>query len=320
MQTILITGGCGYLGSQLIRDLALDDRLKGATIRILDNMQSGRYHALMGLPRSGRYQFIEGDLLDPAVIRLALQDVDTVIHLAAIVRTPMSFENPTWMEQINHWGTNHLVDACVRTGVARLIYASSAAVYGPGGPYTEASPCRPQGPYAQAKHHGEKTVSSAAERGLQTVILRLGTLYGCAAAMRFDAFVNRFAYLAGVGRSLTVYGDGEQRRPVIHVRDASGVIRHFLVHSQLLTGAVVNTVGEMISVLDVVEAICALKPGVAVHFTEQDIRTHFSFDVDNSMLIQLGYHLQVTLQEGVEELLGQFANFEDWKMQPVEFE
>ena len=81
--TILVTGGAGYIGSRLTRDLATD-----YTIRIYDNMQRETYPALMNLPETGNYQFIEGDILDGSGIRRALQGVETVIHLAAIVRTP----------------------------------------------------------------------------------------------------------------------------------------------------------------------------------------------------------------------------------------
>ena len=222
-KTILVTGGCGYLGSRLIRDLANDKQLGGVTIRILDNFQSGHQQALMGLPKEGRYQFIEGDILDPSIVRLALQGVDAVIHLAAIVTTPMSFDRPVWMEQVNRWGTIHLVDACLQAGVQRFIYASSAAVYGPGGPFSEVGPCHPLGPYAQSKQRAEVGVLKAAERGLMPTILRFGSIFGLAPVTRFDAVINHFVYLTGIGRPLTVYGDGQQSRPFIYVRDASEV-------------------------------------------------------------------------------------------------
>src|SRR5690606_11511956 len=106
---------------------------------------------------------------------------------------------------------------------------SSAAVYGPGGPFDESSVCRPVGAYAQSKWRDEQAITSAGERGLCFTVLRLATVFGRAPVMRFDAVANRFAYLAGVGRPLTVFGSGEQIRPLFHVRDASSALRFCLV-------------------------------------------------------------------------------------------
>jgi nucleoside-diphosphate-sugar epimerase len=310
MNTILVTGGCGYLGSQLIRDLATDPQTRDTTIRVLDNLEGGGYRALMDLPASGRYQFVEGDILDPAIVRVALQDVDAVVHLAAIVRTPMSFENPAHMEQVNHWGTAHLVEACIETGVSQFVYASSTAVYGPGGPFTEADVCRPQGAYARSKFHAEKSVLSAADRGMKTVVLRLGTLFGWAPVTRFDAVANRFAYLAGTRKSLTVYGDGKQRRPLVHVRDASTAIQLALMRLETMNGQVANVIGENAAILDIVEAVRASAPNAVVRFTEQDIRTHLSFEIADSVFYRAGWQPQVSLQEGLAELLDRFQMFE----------
>jgi nucleoside-diphosphate-sugar epimerase len=320
MPTILITGGCGYLGSQLIRDLAKDKRLAGPTIRILDNLQRGHYSALMALPQDGKFQFVEGDLLDPAVTRCALQDVDTVIHLAAIVRTPLSFENPTWLEQVNLWGTTHLLEACLKAKVSRFIFASSMAVYGPGGPFAETDRCCPQGAYAQSKLQAEKAVLAAAQRGLQTTVLRLGTIYGLAPVTRFDAVANRLVYLAGVGRSLTVYGNGQQRRPLIHVRDACEAIAFSLTQPDLTIGRVLNTIGQNVAVLELVEAIRQLKPDLSVHFTEQDIRTHLSFEASNAEFVGLGWEPQLTIHQGLAELLEQYRGLTAMPTQLLEFD
>lgn len=309
-QTILVTGGCGYIGSRLIRDLAMDARLGNVTIRILDNMQGGHYQALMDLPDNGRFQFIEGDILDSSAVLLALQGVDAVIHLAAIVRTPMNFEHPAWMEQVNHWGTNRLVEACLETGIDRFIYTSSAAVYGPGGPFTEKDPCQPIGPYAHSKRKAEISVLSASERGLEPTVLRLGTVFGLAPTMRFDAVANRFAYLAGVDRSLTIYGSGKQLRPFIHVNDVSSIIRFCLAQKEVTSKQIINAIGENVSILDLVKAIQLVKPKVVSHFTEQDVLTHLSFEINTEKLQSFGWQHRVTVQKGLEELLKHFKQIE----------
>jgi UDP-glucose 4-epimerase len=309
-KTILITGGLGYLGSQLIRDLATTESFSGWTIRILDNLQSGQYRALMQLPAVGQYQFIEGDLLDPSAVRLAVNGVEAVVHLAAIVRTPMSFERSQWVEQVNHWGTRHLLEASVEAGVKQFVFASSTAVYGPGGPYQETDRCRPQGAYAQSKQHAEEAILALARRGgLRPTILRFGTLFGLAPVTRFEAVANRLAYLAGVRRSVTVFGSGEQRRTLIHVADAGRAISLCLTQPGLTAGQLLNAASCNISILELIELIRRAEPSVNVRFTEQDIRTHLSFEADNSRLKELGWQPQVEPAAGLAEVIGQFSGF-----------
>lgn len=304
-RTILVTGGCGYIGAQLIRELA-SSHGRDWSIRVFDNMQRGRYEALMDLPGNGRVQFVEGDILDAAAVRMALQGVDTVLHLAAMVRTPMSFDHPIWVEQINHWGTSRLVELCIETGVKRFIYASSASVYGPGESFTEESVARPLGPYAQSKFKGEQSVMAARERGLEAVILRLGTVYGLGAATRFDAVVNRLAFLAGVHRPVTVFGGGEQRRPFVHVLDACRALSHFLDAKGPTPHGVYNAVAENISVNEIVSALRQLVPALRVHYTEQDVLTHQSFVVDSSRLKAAGWAPSWDIQQGLEQIVHHF--------------
>jgi len=302
-KVILITGGAGYIGSQLIRDLGQDDKFNGDIIRIYDNLQSGNYQALMGLPASGKYQYIEGDILDRATLSESMEDVWAVIHLAAVVTTPISFDHPEWTQQVNHWGTATVVDEAVKAGVEKFIYACSASIYGPGGPFNESDHCQPVGPYSISKLQGEKVVMSSGEqRGLNVTSLRLATVYGDAPGMRFDAVPNRFAYLAGVGKSLVVHGDGKQMRPLIHVNDASRAVR-FCLENENTKGKIFNAVTQNTSINGLVETIQKRLPDTSIRYTDQDVLSTISFEVDKGNIEASGFKSQFTLDDGLNGII-----------------
>jgi UDP-glucose 4-epimerase len=321
-ETILVTGGCGYLGSQLVRNLGTGPGASDRVIRILDNMSSGNsaYRALMDMPSTGTYEVVEGDILDPAVVSTALADVDTVVHLAAIANTPMGYQNPTWVEQVNAWGTARLVEECVAEGVSHLIYTSSVAVYGPRETSAypdETAPCRPVGPYAHSKRSAEHSVQQAHGRNdLRTTTLRLGIVYGPAPTVRFDAVANRFAYLAGVQHPLTVHGTGAQQRAFVHVNDASRAIERVLQRTESPEEpAIFNVVGQNASVNAVAEAVRRARPDIPVRHTEQDVQTHVDLGAQGDKARSvLNWDPEHTLSDGLTALIGTLDAFQPRSM------
>ncbi len=305
---VLITGGAGYIGSRLIRDMADDPRFAGTVIRIYDNLQRQHLCGLMDLPGDGRYEFIEGDILDRFNLERAMRGVDAVVHMAALVSTPLSFDNPEWTEQINHWGTASVVDCALNAGVRRLIYLSSASVYGPGGPFREDAPCHPIGPYAISKRKGEIEVLEGERRGLVPTVVRLGTAFGNAPAMRFDAVANRLAFLVGVGRPMVIHGSGRQRRPLIHVRDASAVLRFCLADART-EGIILNAASFNPTLNEIAATLQRLAPDATISYTDQDILTEISFAVDATRLHELGFTPRHTLEDGLREVLQRWRGF-----------
>lgn len=312
MATILVTGGCGYIGSHLIRLLATSS--PGSEVRILDNLQRDSYRALMDLPAGVRYRFLQGDVLDRSLVGRALDGVDTVYHLAGIVRTPMTFENPTWMRQVNLWGTQGLAEAALGAGVRRFVFASSTVVYGPGGPHDEASTPRPVGPYAESKAAAEHALGAMAGRGLDVRIVRLGMVYGDAPALRLDGVANRLVFQAATGRPVTVYGSGEQRRPLVHVEDAARALVHVALAPRstvraAATGSgasVVNAVTANPTILELAHSIVAASPGSRLAFADQDARTHLSFEVSGAALRADGWQPSVDHDGALLALLARF--------------
>lgn len=301
---ILVTGGLGYLGSALVRCL-------GTTpdpwrVRILDNLHRPAHAALMGLPEGSAIEFLEGDILDPAATRRALEGVHAVVHLAALVRTPFSFDYPEWTEQVNHWGTARLVEQCLDAGVERFILASSTSVYGPGENLEETDACKPVGPYSRSKRSAEDAVMTAQSRGFEPSVLRIATVFGDAPSVRFDAVPNRFAYLAGVGRPLVVEGTGEQMRPVIHVADVCDAIVHVLEMKVRDALGVFNVVAENVSVLEAANVVHGVRGNGHIRFTAQDVLSHVSISVHGRKLESTGWRPHHTLREGMKEIIDRF--------------
>ncbi len=311
-RVIMVTGGAGYLGSRLIRDFAEDPRFAGATIRILDNLQRGSYHALMDLPAHARYEFVEADILDAASVRRAVQGVDAVIHLAALVHSPFSFEHPRWTEHVNHWGTAQLVEHCLENGVERFLLASSGSVYGPGGVHEETGQCRPVGPYSISKRRAEEAVLAAGQRGLAVTVVRLATLFGDAPAVRFDAVPNRLAYLAAIGRPITVHGAGNQVRAVLDVADASDAVRWCVAEVARTRGEVFNAVAENVEIGQVAEVVAALRPGAEIRRTAQDVLTHFNLALSGEKLAGAGWRPRRMLADGMKSVLARLKGFQHW--------
>ena len=305
---ILVTGGAGYIGSQLIRDLAQDAEFAGYTIRIYDSLRRQHMCGVMDLPQNRRFEFVEGDVLDRFNLERAMAGVTAVVHLAAIVSTPLSFDHPEWTRQVNHWGTANVVDCALSLGIRRLIYASSVSVYGPGGPFRESDTCHPIGPYAISKCKGEEEVLQGGLRGLEYTIVRLATVFGHSPAIRFDAVANRFACMVSLKRSMVIHGNGHQIRPLIHVRDASAVLRMCLSDPRLKK-EILNAVTVNPSIRDIADTLRSLVPTASARYTEQDIMTKISYEIDSSKLGFLGFSPTYSLEEGMSEILAHLQGF-----------
>lgn len=308
MATILVTGGCGYVGSVLLRQLAAEHPT--GTIRVLDNLLRDSHHALFDLPSGPRYEFVRGDLLDPDRVDRVLDGVDTVFHLAGLVRTPMTFENPTWMRQVNQWGTHRLAEAARRAGVARFVFASSCSVYGPGVDASEADEPTPLGPYAESKAEAERALRTILAGRVALAIVRLGTVYGDAPAVRLDGAPNRMLFDAATTRIVAVHGSGEQRRPLLHVRDAASALRFAAqaadrhdAHGPFVT----NAVAASPTMLELARSIAAQDPEVEVRFADQDAVKRLTFSATSGRLRSLGWSPDVDHREAVRAFLARLG-------------
>jgi len=305
--TILVTGGCGYIGSKLIRDLASEEKLAGVTIRVLDNMLRERYVSLMDLPAKGNYEFIEGDIRKEDDLKKAFQDVDMVIDLAGITNAPVSFERKDLTFDVNVSGGQRVVDHAVKAGVKRFVYSSTASVYGPTrGVVDETVVCKPISPYGESKLQAERACLEASKRGMNSTVLRLGTVYGYSIGMRFDTVVDRFVYLACSGAPLTVWESARsENRSYLHLQDTCDALVHALMRNDM-NDQIYNVVGENASIDRITSAIAKEVPGLIIIVTPTPNLNQVSYELDASKIARVGFRPRHGMEEGVKEMVARF--------------
>ena len=307
--TVLVTGGLGYLGSRLIRELPDHPAFAGEEVRILDNFRQPRFHSLWDLPAYADYDFVEGDIRDPDAREAALEGVDTVFHLAAITNAPETFDIPEETWAVNHEAAVDLYADARAAGVSEFVNAVTCSVYGrTTEEITEEFECDPESPYGEAKLAAEREMFERYDGGMGLTGLRLGTVYGWTTGMRFDTVVDKFALLAATGQPLTVYrGAEDQQRPYLHVQDS---VRSMLFAAEHLgDGEAYNVVGENGRLQDVVDAIERHFPDVEVGYTEAEQLNQLSYVVSDEKIRSEGFETAYTLDQGVAELADKFRAF-----------
>ncbi len=250
---ILITGGSGFIGSHIVehyQDLA-------AEIRVLDNLRTGYRKNLDGL----RHVFLEGSVTDRDAVAKAVEGVDYVFHLAALVSVPESMAKPGECVDINVHGLLNVLEASAAAGVKKLVFASSAAIYGdnPTVPKLESMLPEPKSPYAITKLDGEYYLDLFnRERGLETAAIRFFNVFGPRQDPKgaYAAAVPIFIEKALKGEDITVYGDGGQTRDFIYVKDIVGALS-FAVETPGVTGVFNAGYGGQMTINDLANKIIA---------------------------------------------------------------
>jgi nucleoside-diphosphate-sugar epimerase len=235
---VLVTGGGGFIGSNLVRALIAN----GDTVRVLDNFSTGNRRNLEGL--AAEVEVVEGDLRSYERVHTAVRGVEVVYHQGALGSVPRSVQDPLTSTAVNVEGTLNVLLAARDEGVRRVVFASSSSVYGDGGtfPRTETQAPNPISPYAVAKLAAERfCVSFFRVYGLETVALRYFNVFGPHQDpnSQYAAVVPRFIRAITDGLPVTIYGDGEQSRDFTFI---ANVVAANLLAAQAegAGGAVVN--------------------------------------------------------------------------------
>ncbi len=305
MKKAVVTGGAGFIGSHLARELVK----QGYWVIILDDLSTGRIENIESLleqpPDVGSVKFIQGSITDLRVLRALFQSADYLFHLAAIASVPESVRDPLYSHNVNTTGTLNVLLAARENKVKKVIYISSAAVYGDTAtvPQREEMVPNPQSPYAVTKLAGEHYCKVFQDvYSLNTICLRYFNVYGPRQDpnSQYAAVIPIFISRALEGKPPIIFGDGEQTRDFVFVRDA--VAAAILAAESDATGVFNVATGNTVTINELAELVVKIA-GKDLQPVYQESRTgdisHSLADISQAKAF--GYTPRYSLEEGLNE-------------------
>ena len=299
---ILVTGGAGFIGSHIV------EHFQGkADVRILDNLRTGYRENLAGL----EHEFIEGSITDRDAVRKAVEGVDYIFHMAAMISVPESMDKPIECVDINCTGTLVVLEEAARAGVKKMCFSSSAANYGdnPVVPKIETMLPEPKSPYAITKLDGEYYCDLFSREGkLATGVMRYFNVFGPRQdpGSAYAAAVPIFIDKAVKNETITIFGDGEQTRDFIYVKDivAANV---FLAMNDTESGFFNVAYGGHLTINDLAKKIIELTGS----YSKIDYMPERAGDVKHSMasvekIKAAGFKPTSSFDEGLQATIGYF--------------
>lgn len=304
---VLVTGGAGFIGSHLVDALLA----QGYPVRVLDNLSMGK---LANLPLDNpQLQFIQGDVADAAVVAQAVAGCVAVAHLAAVASVQASVDDPVATHQSNFVGTLNVCEAMRLHGVKRVLFASSAAVYGNNGEglaIDEATPKAPLTPYAADKLASEHYLDFyRRQHGLEPAIFRFFNIFGPRQdpSSPYSGVISIFTQRTQQGLPISVFGDGEQTRDFFYIEDLLALLTQALTAPQVVEGAVNVGWSQAVSLNQLLAQIGELCGGLpAVNYQAARAGDIRHSRADNQRL-QAHYQLPAVtpMREGLRRLLAQ---------------
>lgn len=310
---VLVTGGCGYIGSVLV-PMLLE---RGYQVRVFDKLYFG--DESLNAVRD-RIEFIAGDVrsLDESI----LNGINGVIHLGSLSNDPTAAFDPAATRTINYEGSIKLAKAAKERGIEKFTFASTCAIYGfhMEGLADETFTPNPQSDYAQSKLDTDLELQRMADRNFCPVILRQATVVGYSPRMRWDLVVNAFVMHAFKTGRLDVWYGGEAWRPIVHVRDtAEAHIRCLEAPPEMVRGQIFNLVQRNYRILELAHRVrralaeLGIKVEVDVNYDQVDNR---SYRTSGEKLTRvLGFTPNISVEGGVKEIVevlrkGQYRDFD----------
>ena len=304
---ILVTGGAGYIGSVLTRNLVLSKY----NVKVLDSLVFGQ-DGISELVSNNSVNLFVGDIRNKEIIPDVLKEVDCVVHLAAIVGEPLCSKIPKAARQINEFATKHLIDSCKKSGVQRFIFASTCSNYGSSlGFVNEDTPLESLSLYSETKVKSESYILDSKEDNFEPCILRFATAYGISPRMRFDLLVQEFIRDALIDKKISIFGPNHWR-PLVHVDDIVSACITAIENSSNISGEVYN-VGDNeqnYTKMNLAELVQKYIPSSTIEVTEskQDLRNYkVSFDKIKN---KLNFNISKTAEDGIDEILNKIKSGE----------
>jgi len=299
----LVTGGTGYIGMKVVDEM----RDAGREVRVLDVILHGQ-EDLAAEQRAAGVDLVVADIRDEDARRAALEGVDEIVHLAAIVGDPACALDPERSQDVNVNATRGLLADALAAGVGKFVFASTCSNYGrmedPTVPITEEGELAPVSLYAEQKVGMEKAILSDEFADLEPTCLRFATIYGAAPRMRFDLTVNEFTRDLWADRELEVFGE-QFWRPYVHVADAARAVRTVLEAPREKTrGEVFNAgrSGENYTKKMLVEEITGqLGRGKISYVKRDEDPRDYKVSMDKIREV-LGFETKYTVPDGIREI------------------
>jgi nucleoside-diphosphate-sugar epimerase len=303
----LVTGGAGFIGSNIVRRLVAE----GEKVRVLDNFSTGKKENLVGV---NKVDIVEGSLTDRETVKKALEGVEYVLHQGAIPSVPRSVADPLGSNEANITGTLMAMEVAKEIGVRRFIFAASSSAYGDTEilPKVENMPGDPLSPYAVGKYSGELYAKVfAGIYGLQTVSLRYFNIFGPYQDpdSQYAAVIPKFIMKMLIGEAPVIYGDGEQSRDFTFIDNAVEANLLACRSDRVGKGEVINIAcGESYSLNELVRELNKiLNTNIEPVYTDPqpgDVK-HSLADVSKAKEL-LGYEVKVDFKEGLRRTVDWF--------------
>lgn len=285
---ILLTGGCGYIGSVLTPKLLKE----GFKVTVVDIMWFGN-----SLPDHKNLKVVKQDIRD--IDNLTMEDVDVVIHLANVANDPCGDLNSKLTWEVNALSTMRLAEWTIRHNAKQFIYASSGSVYGvkEESQVTEELPLVPISDYNKTKMISERVLLSYKD-SIVVQCIRPATVCGYSPRMRLDVSVNMLTMQALANKKITVFG-GDQVRPNIHIQDITDLVLFFIEQGEKVNG-IYNAGFENISILDIANKVTEFVPAEIVVTPSKDPR---SYRLNSDKLLATGFKPKYNVQYAINEII-----------------
>ena len=306
LKTILVTGGAGYIGSVVCPKLVK----QGYLVKVYDSLIYGK-DGISNLIEEKKVELIVGDIRNKSLLEKSLENVDCVLHLAAIVGEPLCKKIPDAAHQINELSTDSLIQACKKQKVKRIIYSSTCSNYGSSTELAnETTPVQSLSLYSETKVKSELMILNSKNNEFTSCVLRFATAFGLSPRMRFDLLLQELIRDAIVDNKIVVFGPNYWR-PLVHVDDiANACLKVIESSDELISGEIFN-VGENeenYTKIKIAELIQKYYPATSIEIQELKVdprNYRVSFDkIKNN----LGFSITKTVSDGIQEILDKINN------------